>query len=981
MATKPDFAQKLLHDLRLRKQRMATAQNSDMHGNSRQNIKGSRGTKTLEPVGPKIGSRYRNSSNNQKPPATVQTANQLVPYGGGHHSGQVAGVSMALSYAFDNRGKLKKLDIAGNNSAMTNMLQQVARRSMQQSLDIQWQSTTNEFTHLHIDEIAKGAQKLNQILRACSNGGINIDEGSIEIGKDLWKGAMELEQSLRMLVSLQEASEKGQSRLKLLDENGDSEDDSTVSSEKQRKQQVERPVFSFDKRSKNTKPALQQRVTAIPYLEEDPHSNPERNKPLRPEGSHRRSASCGSEIQTSQLTSSLKVKQNAARLPNVIAKLMGLEELPQNINQKVATESSISQHRNRALVSVHTAQRSSESAEVKTEYSKNAKIQVNQNKVHSSKITILATHTELQEETYRYTNNHKTKDYVKESKEAIFKINELQSKTLYLNKDGRSQNDSRKVRSMKQRQQEGVADDATETLQRMATPENRTIVMAETMQSYIPDNYNARETPKIAARKALIPQLEKNQDIQLHQINTFNEPQEKKLKAENRSQKMETKKSKLRKKEGNAENLQNSRIIARDLKIVQKQLPIKQPNAVKKTEDVGLADSKAILSNRQKEDPVIDGNFTNTDNKTKYSVSLRSNQSGPPTDALSDSNMDAKYMHDSARKVVSDIKQPKIRPVIMKKDEEMTKKVTTPRITERAVRPQRPTSYRLKQNKPGNHDTSQPSIYEESQQNIVVEQTDNKKHTVRVKPSHRLKGATKLTAGDGGENTISIVTDDDQQELVPDEDKTTLQIIATDGQENCKNSSCSQQQKQLNPMKMEKAEPLTEDELFLKQKLIKSHLFLSTAEALFKLNIPMSILNYASDQICEEKDSKIILDCSYEFLKRKGRQEIFFYPSINVFITCTKFRSLDDLVRQLHKDFAALRSYGRNRRGEYDDYANCILKILENDIFNKHPDLNCMWDLGWNELMFPCTKMDEVISTIEQLMLEELVNELINDCL
>ncbi|XP_021725559.1 uncharacterized protein LOC110692791 [Chenopodium quinoa] len=1031
MATKPDFAQKLLHDLRLRKQRMATAQNSDMYGNSRQNLKGSRGTKTLETVGPKIGSRYRSSTNSQKSHGTIQNANQMVPYTGGQqaqHSGQVADLSMALSYAFDNRGKLKRLDIA-STGAMMDLLQQIGRRSMQQSLDIQWQSA-NQFPtlkNLHIDEIAKGARKLNQILRACSSG-INIDEGSIDIGKDLWKGAMELEQSLRMLVSLQEASEntmsqKRKSRLKLLDEDGDSEDDSTVSSEKQK--QVERPVFSFDKPTKNSKASvktdLQKNLLALPYRE-DPNSNPERNTSMTPKGTHRRSASCSPEIQTSQLANSSKPKHNAARLPNVVAKLMGLEDLPQN---KVATDSPISHQGSRELVPVHTAERSSKSAGLNTEYTKNAKILVNQNKVHSNKITILTTHKiELQEETYRSTNSHRMttapvkprwneeegegiKDYIKESKAAIFKINELQSKTIHLNQDGESQKDVRKevkVRSIKQRRQEVAY--AMETLQRMVAPENRSLIVAETMKSYTPDNSNARETPKTAASKPLIPQQKQNRDI----LNMSYEPQGKNLKADSRSQQRE------RKKEGNVENLQNSRTIGRESKHMQKQLHIKQPNAGKKNaEDIGLADSKtALLSSRQKENPVRDGNFMSSEDKRKGSASLRSDDNGSSTDGLSEShmtevcarpNIDAKCAHDSPKKVVGDIRPPKIRPrPVVKTKEDITKTVTTPRTAARALRSQRPTPpYRLKQNKvdkinvsrtaaeanesisksaesiPGNHVTSKPPVYEESQQNVDVEQTITKNHTIRDKASHRLKRVT--TPADKDENIVSTVIEDQREKLVPYEAEIMHQITEKDGQEDCNNNSCNQQQKQQKPVKMVKQEPLTEDELFLKQNLIKSHLILNTAEALFKLNIPISILNYASDQICEEKDSKIILDCGYELLKRKGRQENFFYASTKIFRTGANFRSLDDLVKQLHKDFEALRYYGRNGRDEYDDYANCILKLLETDIYNRHPDLNCMWDIGWNESKFQCAKMDEAIGIIEQLMLDELVDELANDCL
>ena len=58
------------------------------------------------------------------------------------------------------------------------------------------------FSPVQIGEISKGVQRLNQILRACSDGGVNLDRYSIEIGTELLKGAVDLENSLKMLVNL-----------------------------------------------------------------------------------------------------------------------------------------------------------------------------------------------------------------------------------------------------------------------------------------------------------------------------------------------------------------------------------------------------------------------------------------------------------------------------------------------------------------------------------------------------------------------------------------------------------------------------------------------------------------------------------------------------------------------------------------------------------------------------------------------------------
>jgi len=187
------------------------------------------------------------------------------------------------------------------------------------------------------------------------------------------------------------------------------------------------------------------------------------------------------------------------------------------------------------------------------------------------------------------------------------------------------------------------------------------------------------------------------------------------------------------------------------------------------------------------------------------------------------------------------------------------------------------------------------------------------------------------------------------------------------------------QPKQQKPTNIEKQKPLTEDEMYLKQKLITSHIFLNTAEALFKLNIPIGILNYAIDQVCQGRDSKLILDCGYELLKKKGRrQEIFLHPHINTLMSYRKVTSFDDLVRQLHKGIESLRSYGRCGTHEYDD-ADYILRMLERDIQYRDPDINCMWDFGWNELMFAYVEMDDVIRDIEQNTLDELMNEMAKD--
>lgn len=119
-------------------------------------------------------------------------------------------LSAVLSFALENGGKLGRLDSAGNVSVLS-FLHQIGRRDLDYGkmerrngvVDRHQASSSRlrSLSNLHIEEISKGAQKLNMILSACSNGK-NFDKYSIEIGKELLKGAVDLEESLRMLVNL-----------------------------------------------------------------------------------------------------------------------------------------------------------------------------------------------------------------------------------------------------------------------------------------------------------------------------------------------------------------------------------------------------------------------------------------------------------------------------------------------------------------------------------------------------------------------------------------------------------------------------------------------------------------------------------------------------------------------------------------------------------------------------------------------------------
>nr|GME19395.1 Pre-mRNA-splicing factor like [Ipomoea batatas] len=175
-------------------------------------------------------------------------------------------------------------------------------------------------------------------------------------------------------------------------------------------------------------------------------------------------------------------------------------------------------------------------------------------------------------------------------------------------------------------------------------------------------------------------------------------------------------------------------------------------------------------------------------------------------------------------------------------------------------------------------------------------------------------------------------------------------------------------------------EPLTESEKHLKETLIKSHLFLSTAEALLKLNLPISVL-HATDHINHGADFKLTADCGYEVLRRKARrQELSLHPCAKISISYTKVRSLDDLIKQLCRDFDKLSSYGWNGR-ESCDSSQYFNNMLAKDMQNRDPDINCMWDFGWDETMFGFLEKDEIAKDVEKHLLKGLIDEITIDLL
>ncbi|XP_052484133.1 uncharacterized protein LOC105793786 isoform X1 [Gossypium raimondii] len=333
MANTSDFVQKLLDELRLRKERMAASKATNpmaaghqlayhAYAYSKTGYKSSREPNTLKTIGSRAGNSQNRPEGGRRP-----VSNQIVPFGRGQKS-------VVLDFALENGGR----GDSTSNSSMFNFLHKIGRKQMDYGKMARRDSKLPDISHLRIEDISRGVQKLNQILRASSNG-LKFDTYSIQIGQELLKVAMDLEESLRMLVNLQEDSkysitQRRRSRITLLEEEEDGHDE---------KQLDIMPRFlGIHSRNYNdiqgaARTDLKLRLKHPTYSSSQVTDSKHGKKVV--------TASVGSVTDTKTLItfseqnnlSSLQCKQEKLRIPNVIAKLMGLDQLPASVDSKVTT--------------------------------------------------------------------------------------------------------------------------------------------------------------------------------------------------------------------------------------------------------------------------------------------------------------------------------------------------------------------------------------------------------------------------------------------------------------------------------------------------------------------------------------------------------------------------------------------------------------------------------------------------------------------
>ncbi|XP_060199659.1 uncharacterized protein LOC132628011 [Lycium barbarum] len=1053
MSGKSDFAQKLLHDLRLRKERVAAAQNTtysystprDARANPGQIHRGSRQMKTLESVNSKVGSTSNRSFR------VEESSAQIVPYATARvqNSENLGDLSMALAFAIENGGKFTKINSSSKNPVLT-FLHQFGQRSMdiskteRRTYHLPNNSQFPSVSHVHINEVSKGIQKLNQILRACSNG-INFDRNSIQVGQELLKGAMDLEESLRMLVNLQEASDRmikpqSKNRITLLDEE---EEDDSINVKIVDQKQLERPRFSFDKPSKNssyitketTKNDIKQRLMALTYPDEAPKLH-EKQPPLNTKKlvSHKRSASCAPDFknldQKNQSSGTKSGGSEKGRISNVIAKLMGLDELPQKEDNNAARKGSDPKRKQGPVLKRSAVPISTREIENRPSCSVDKNMISNMLPVQDPKYVVNAENVRASPST---SNHMVSSGRVQQQEERSIAVpsglpmtnsmmDKQHSKIIQVNQEvpGHQVNFQQKQKEQNQTSFKGKITktiEIKETISQLKKPQTS---RAPPIDIVLQEKKETDRFPLSNEKKALhkdevhhMQKLKKSegQDEKRQAGNKEQLPSNKTLEARtHKANQVETITSpKARNGAASSKKKQSSR----NQSLLGTKNSTKSKNGARSKDFTNGIKQVALAKHRNSSTSAVimqSSENKNADhNALPKEVSSRSeklnsiNQSSKQEKPI---DLPSKYRKGCHTEIHITETSPKIDELSATLQEMKLQKddKSCSQLTESQTREEK--ADKIGSNEP---DVSTEILNLRTELHGKIENSTSCNTTMEKERNNLIGSATAISNENHQEKMLQEVEISTDQKLGEDIPKISQAMDQFNGihQEDSNDSKLfnDEQNKSFPAKSTEKRgkgiskvvrndhettlplvaqEPLTEPEKQFKESVIKNQLFLNTAEAIFKLNIPISIL-HTSDQNNQGEDVKLMLDCGYEIMKRKAiRQELNVHPYATISIGYTKTSSLDDLIKKLCRDFDTLKSYGGNgNMSDECDAADYLHNMICKDMQNGNPDVNSMWDSGWSteQIMFGFFEKDDVIKDMEKHLLNGLIDEITMDLL
>ncbi|XAR64117.1 hypothetical protein NMG60_11024332 [Bertholletia excelsa] len=936
MATRSDFAEKLLNDLRLRKEQMAMFHRrsqsmwtvGEIYGNPAQNYKGSRQIKSVESVSSIVANPQRSPNHGHQSLSMTDSPQYMVPLGEGQYSDCMEDPSVALAYTVENRGKLSQLASPDNNS-MLNFFHHIGGRplhteNMERNSTFHIRPPSAEFPGL----------------------------SPLQVGQELLRGAMDMEESLRMLVTLQEASQylispQRRNKIRLLEEDEHDEGKGTKFAEPK---QVELPKFSFDKPSRKS--------------------------------SHKRSASCGSDFKPLDKSSLLKdnmsssqPKQGKVRIPNIIAKLMGLEELPHNVHSKSGSKESSSKQKQGTVSK--TTYTSTKHAETKSRDADNPKPPTIEQKLYkttsqNAKPKVIFPDQKLPKD-LEITDTSNPTSGLKRGRNGIDRPGQLYQYTRNQD-DFQEQAITREMTKHTEEQTDTNKEEANKPTSSNDLRNNRSPEAKKAVQEEIGFNQETLLKGKRNANMPLSNQEKANSrlGIKKEQVIRKSVPDEEKKPTDQQSAKS---RSSVKKQKGTEPQGKNSSKTMPDARNMQKRQNTCQATHSKRSSAEVIDESPLKGWKNGK-------NWEGIEKRNSRDSDSHKNAPG----------MELGFEMDKSNVSIPQVKEKPLHgPSVQKRVDhaELQGSEALRRIGEVIPKRNRSSHNSVK---PRHHHSS---ILEEMKQGRFEKINDSKRAIAitgsRFKESevqnirpHKSESSSKLQDGslllkkeEKPALTLyriihTLLTNGKRLEIEAD----IFGLAEANGASMDVFHLSQHEASEISAPRV--TEPLTEDETYLKMILIKCQLFVDTAEMLFNLNIPVTSL-HVDDYNGPDEDSKLILDCGYEIMKRKGKRlELALLAGMKISINHMKVTSLDDLVKKLHKDLENIKFYGLKESDECNA-ADYLYNMIEKDIHNTDPDLNCMWDFGWHEKTFAGTQYEDIIREVERNLVNKLIDEIMQE--
>ncbi|KAL6894181.1 hypothetical protein ACP4OV_008279 [Aristida adscensionis] len=166
----------------------------------------------------------------------------------------------------------------------------------------------------------------------------------------------------------------------------------------------------------------------------------------------------------------------------------------------------------------------------------------------------------------------------------------------------------------------------------------------------------------------------------------------------------------------------------------------------------------------------------------------------------------------------------------------------------------------------------------------------------------------------------------------------------------------------------------TENQLLLTEMLLKDQYLLETAKAIAGIDSPVRVIS-ANTGNWLDKGNQVLSDIGREVIRRKCKRT---EAMVDVSMACAAIRrsqSLDDLIRELDSDIQSLNIPNKPHQQSGQGIADRLKMILGGDIQRTHSDANSMWDFGWNRMSDLPIERNEVVKDLEKNILGGIITD------